>query len=219
VARHARPGRQHRLSGPVLGLLASGAAALLALPAAAALSSLPAPSPGDVSLPGVARPVSVTDVSDGAEDSIPPSTPRRLVIDALGLDADVETVNLAGDGTLATPRDVLHVGWYAQSSLPGELGPAVIVGHVDSADGPAVFARLGELETGDSVTVVGADGSSISYTVSSVTRHPKESFPIEAVYGGSPEASLRLITCGGPFERGTGYTANVVVAAVAKEVA
>jgi hypothetical protein len=80
-------------------------------------------------------------------------------------------------------------------------------------DGPAVFARLRDLVVGDVLRVGGADGSSASYVVSAVERYPRESFPTEAVYGATPESSLRLITCGGPFERGTGYADNVVVAA------
>jgi sortase (surface protein transpeptidase) len=136
-----------------------------------------------------------------------------LVIDAIGLDAAIEPVGLADDGSLAPPESASRVGWFSQSSRPGELGPAVFVGHLDSLDGPAVFARLRDLVVGDLVRVGRADGSSASYVVSAVDRYPRESFPTEAVYGATPESSLRLITCGGPFERGTGYAHNVVVAA------
>jgi sortase (surface protein transpeptidase) len=124
---------------------------------------------------------------------------------------------LADDGSLAPPESASRVGWFSQSSRPGELGPVVFVGHLDSLDGPAVFAHLQDLVIGDVVRVGEADGSSASYVVSAVDLYPRESFPTEAVYGATPESSLRLITCGGPFERGTGYADNVVVAAAPVE--
>lgn len=197
----------------MLALVAAGSA-LLALPGAVALSPPPAAGPDNPPVVGIARP-SPSAVDQGvALDTLPPQpVPGRLVIDAIGLDAVIEPVEVADDGSLATPESASRVGWFSQSSRPGELGPAVFVGHLDSVDGPAVFARLRDLVVGDVLRVGGADGSSASYVVSAVERYPRESFPTEAVYGATPESSLRLITCGGPFERGTGYADNVVVAA------
>jgi sortase (surface protein transpeptidase) len=86
---------------------------------------------------------------------------------------------------------------------------------VDSVDGPAVFARLEELRIGDVVTVENGGGTALSCAVSTMARHPKQSFPSEAVYGASPDAELRLITCGGRYDRDTGYVDNVVVFAKA----
>ena len=82
---------------------------------------------------------------------------------------------------------------------------------MDSADGPAAFARLAELEVGDVVTVENGGGTALPFAVSTVTRHPKQSFPSEAVYGPSPDAELRLITCGGRYDTDSGYVDNVVV--------
>ena len=197
----------------MLPLVAAGSA-LLALPGAVALSPPPAAEPDNLPIVRTAR-ASPSAVDQGVVvDSSPPqAAPRQLVIDAIGLDAAIEPVELADDGSLAPPESASRVGWFSQSSRPGELGPAVFVGHLDSLDGPAVFARLRDLVVGDVVKVGGADGSSASYVVSAVDRYPRESFPTEAVYGAAPESSLRLITCGGPFERGTGYADNVVVAA------
>ena len=197
----------------MLVLVAAGSA-LLALPAVVALSPPPASEPDNLPIVGSAR-TSRSAVDQGviANSSPPQAVPRQLVIDAIGLDAVIEPVELADDGSLAPPESASRVGWFSQSSRPGELGPAVFVGHLDSLDGPAVFARLRDLVIGDVVRVGGADGSSASYVVSAVDRYPRESFPTEAVYGATPESSLRLITCGGPFERGTGYADNVVVAA------
>lgn len=197
----------------MLALVAAGSA-VLALPGAVALSPPPAAEPDNLPIVDIARTSSSAVDESVVTDSSPSrALPRRLVIDAIGLDAVIEPVELADDGSLAPPESASRVGWFSQSSRPGELGPAVFVGHLDSRDGPAVFARLRDLVVGDIVRVGGADGSSASYVVSAVDRYPRESFPTEAVYGTTPESSLRLITCGGPFERGTGYADNVVVAA------
>jgi len=164
-----------------------------------------------------ARPVAVTPPPSAEPLIIPAAArtanPSRLVIDRVGVSADVEDVGLAPDGTLDPPTNVSRVGWYSASSLPGGVGPSVMVGHLDSTSGPGVFARLSELTPGDVVSVVGDDAMSVSYVVTSVFRFPKEQFPSEAVYGASPDAELRLVTCGGPYERGTGYVDNVVVSA------
>ena len=88
-----------------------------------------------------------------------------------------------------------------------------MVGHVDSADGPAVFTDLDDLAVGDVIDVESSDGGIVSFAVSSVTRPPKHAFPTEAVYGPMPDSELHLITCGGSFDRETGYTDNVVVTA------
>jgi LPXTG-site transpeptidase (sortase) family protein len=206
--RHRQLDSSRTVSSAVLLVLGS---ALLAVPAAGALTAAPAPESGHNGLGGVTRPVAPEPVR---EKSIPaPVDPLRLVIDTIGIAADVERVGLADDGTLATPTDVANVGWYSGSSRPGDKGPAVIVGHVDSAHGPAVFARLAELQVGDVVTVENGGEAALSFAVSTVTRHPKESFPAEAVYGASPDAELRLITCGGRYDQETGYTQNVVVSA------
>ncbi|HEY9377515.1 MAG TPA: sortase, partial [Jiangellaceae bacterium] len=118
------------------------------------------------------------------------------------------------DGSLALPTDVARVGWYTSSRPPGDKGPAVMVGHVDSVDGPAVFARLSRIQVGDVVTVENRGGSTpVSFAVWAVTRYPKESFPTQAVYGPTPDAELRLITCGGTYDRDSGYSDNVVVLA------
>jgi Sortase domain len=191
-------------------LLALGAL-LIAVPAAGALTAPTAPGSGHL-LGGVTRPVApFAQAPVVADPPAAPVEPRRIVIDRIGVTADVETVGLATDGTLATPTDAASVGWFTGSSRPGGKGPAVIVGHVDSVDGPAVFARLGELRVGDVVTVENGDETALSFAVSTVTRHPKGSFPSEAVYGASPDAELRLITCGGRYDPGSGYVDNVVV--------
>lgn len=203
--RHRKLGGSRTASSAVLLVLGS---VLLAVPAAGALTSEP-PTKSGQTLRGVTRPIAPILIT--ADASSEPANLGRLVIDAIDVAANVETVGLTEDGTVSTPTDVANVGWYSGSRRPGDTGPAVIVGHVDSVDGPAVFARLAELEVGDIVTVENGGVTALSFAVSTVTRHPKVSFPSEAVYGASPDAELRLITCGGRYERDSGYADNVVV--------
>ncbi|WP_432987996.1 sortase domain-containing protein [Dactylosporangium sp. CA-233914] len=107
------------------------------------------------------------------------------------------------------------MGWYRRGPAPGERGNAVLAGHVDSAaSGPAVFYGLRRLEPGDRVTVARADGSTAASRVDSVRLFDRAAFPAALVYGPAPDAHLRLVTCGGAFDRGRGeYLGNTVVAA------
>jgi LPXTG-site transpeptidase (sortase) family protein len=138
--------------------------------------------------------------------------PRSIRIPAIGVDARVVPLGLARDGTMETPADFAATGWYEPGREPGERGPAVIAGHVDSTSGAAVFYRLGELERGDDVDVARADGSVVRFRVEGVERWPKDEFPTKRVFGDTPAATLRLITCSGDFDESTGhYLDNTVV--------
>jgi hypothetical protein len=146
------------------------------------------------------------------------SAPVRLDIPAIGVHTAVTPLGLHPDGTVEVPppeRDA-PAGWYRYLAAPGEVGPAVIVGHVDSArDGPAVFYRLGALRPGDTVSVRRADGVVAGFTVVDVVVYPKAAFPTAAVYGPADRPVLRLVTCGGTFDRDRGeYRDNVVAYAV-----
>jgi sortase (surface protein transpeptidase) len=102
-----------------------------------------------------------------------------------------------------------------RGAVPGEPGPTVVAGHVDSRTGPAVFYRLDELAAGDRVEVTRSDGQVFVYRVVTVESHPKNAFPTGRVYGPTPGPELRLITCGGDFDRSSRhYLDNVVVMAV-----
>jgi hypothetical protein len=136
---------------------------------------------------------------------------------APGIDAAVSSVGLDADGTLAVPGDPAVAGWLAAGVAPGGTGPAVLAGHVDWGGAPAVFAALGELRPGDEVAVERADGSVVRFAVTRVERVAKDAFPAAEVYGPTPDAQLRLITCGGRFDRAAGsYEDNVVVHAVVR---
>ena len=140
--------------------------------------------------------------------------PVRLEIPAIGVATRLQRLGRAGDGTVEVPHgpDKWDVaGWYDEGTRPGDPGSAVILGHVDSKAGPAVFYRLRQLRPGDRVEVVRAGGSRVTFTVERVERYPKRRFPTADVYYPTLESKLRLVTCGGAFDRSTGhYTDNVI---------
>ena len=121
-------------------------------------------------------------------------------------------LGLNADGTLEVPARFDRAGWWSGGARPGEPGPAVIVGHVDSHTGPAVFYRLPELRAGDRIAVVRRDGSRVRFVVQRTERYPKARFPTARVYGRTRGATLRVITCSGAFDRSRGhYLDNMVV--------
>lgn len=122
-------------------------------------------------------------------------------------------LGLNADGTIQVPDDVTHVGWYSLGPSPGQLGPAVVLGHVDSArNGAGVFFKLGAMKDGDRIAITGADGTKVSFAVYAVREYSKDAFPTGTVYGNTSGPELRLITCGGRFDRATGhYLSNIVV--------
>jgi sortase (surface protein transpeptidase) len=139
------------------------------------------------------------------------AAPTTLRIPAIGVRSDLQRLALDATGAIEVPV-FERAGWWADGPRPGQAGPAAILGHVDSRTGPAVFARLGELVPGDEALVDREDGTTARFVVSAVERHPKDAFPTAAVYGPTLEPGLRLVTCGGSFDRATGhYRDNVIV--------
>jgi hypothetical protein len=142
-----------------------------------------------------------------------PSRPVAVSIPALSVAGPLE--ELVADpstGELAAPADPARAGWYAAGVVPGDQGPAVIGGHVDSRNGPGVFFRLRTLRPGDLVDVTRSDGRTVRFAVIAVALYPKNRFPTEAVYGPTSGPELRLVTCGGTFDRSArSYDDNVVV--------
>ena len=139
------------------------------------------------------------------------SVPVRLQIAAIGVDSTLMDLGLKDDGTMEVPPRGFPAGWYTGAPTPGELGPAVIAGHVDWK-GPGVFYNLYKLKTGDQVTVTRKDGSRPVFRVTRVEQFPKDQFPTKAVYGNIDHAGLRLITCGGSFNRRSGHYEDNIVA-------
>ncbi|MET0590075.1 MAG: sortase [Naasia sp.] len=143
--------------------------------------------------------------------------PVSLRVDAIGLEADLTSIDRDASGVLVPPAGLQSAGWFTGSAVPGATGPAVIAGHVDDTRAAGVFARLRELVPGDRIDVVLADGSAASFAVTGTLDVAKTQFPTDAVYGATPDAQLRLITCNGPYDFGAHHYANnlVVTAALA----
>ncbi|WP_306326368.1 class F sortase, partial [Streptomyces venezuelae] len=149
------------------------------------------------------------------------SVPTALAVPAITIEAPVTGLGLDAEGRLATPPvdDPRVVGWYAKGVTPGERGTAVVVGHRDTRSGPAVFLNLDSLSPGNTVRVARADGRVAVFTVDRVRTYAKTEFPDKEVYGSSGRPELRLLTCGGAFDRRTGYEANIVVFAHLTDIA
>jgi hypothetical protein len=147
----------------------------------------------------------------------PTPVPVRLEIARIGVDTALQQLGQDRGGAVEVPtgpRQWQDAGWYAGEggTRPGDPGSAVILGHVDSKRGPAVFYRLRELRAGDPVVVVRADGSRVRFVVERVEQYPKGRFPTEDVYYPTLSPKLRLVTCGGDFDPAAGhYRDNVIV--------
>lgn len=142
----------------------------------------------------------------------PVTPPVALRIPAIELYSDLVELGLNSDRTVEVPSDPDDTGWYGPGPVPGQPGSAVILGHVDSVRGPAVFYRLRYLQPGDRITVDAADGSTSTFRVVRVATYPNESFPAREVYAAPGRRRLlNLVTCGGAYDPESGYQANVVV--------
>jgi hypothetical protein len=139
------------------------------------------------------------------------TTPISLRIPSIGVRAKVGRLGLQPDETVEVPAVPADAGWYRLGPAPGEAGSAVILGHVDSKTGPAVFYRLKELRAGDKIAVTMADGSVVRFVVDKVATYLNERFPAQRVYGAHGAGTLNLVTCGGAYDARIGYLSNVVV--------
>lgn len=139
------------------------------------------------------------------------SAPTTLNIPAIGVSVSMSALGLNADGTVQVPTDFQQPGWYKLGPSPGQVGSAVILGHVDSYRGPAVFFQLRSLKAGDPVDVTLADGATARFVVRTVAMYPKVQFPAQQVYGSHGDSELQLVTCGGAFDAHTGsYLSNIV---------
>jgi LPXTG-site transpeptidase (sortase) family protein len=155
----------------------------------------------------------ISDTADQQPNDYIRSAPTRLVIPSIKLDTTfVQPLGLLPDQTVGVPNSYTEVGWYSGGVSPGEIGSSVILGHVDSVDGPAVFYTLGQMKVGDEIEVTRADGTVAKFAVTKMERHPQSNFPTLDVYGPTDEAVLRLVTCSGSFDKGSQrYSHNLVV--------
>lgn len=183
----------------------------------------PQPTPaqaGSVAPPGVAKALAGASVQVASAEApswsgffphvvgpvLKRSVPVSISIPAIGVRAPLMRLGLEPDGQVQVPplfKDPQKAGWYVDSPTPGQVGPSVILGHIDNVLGPAVFFRLGALKPGDLIDVSLADGTVAVFKVDGVRQYPKSHFPNRLVYGPTDFAALRVITCGGPFDPAT----------------
>jgi hypothetical protein len=182
--------------------------------AAQAVADDSTPGPGNLRpVPSMPRP---RPIGVAPSDGTMAAPPVEVDIPAIGVTSSLEDLHLLTDGTIAAPADYGKAGWFADGVAPGAAGPAIIAGHVDSKKrGAEVFYRLRELQPDDTVVVKRSDGTAVTFRVTNVEQYPKDDFPVALVYGPTPGPALRLVTCGGQFDRGSGhYRSNTVVFAV-----
>jgi LPXTG-site transpeptidase (sortase) family protein len=155
-----------------------------------------------------------------APDPLPYAVPDRVRIPAIQVDAPIMPVGLDAEGWVGAPppEDPNLAGWFTGAVAPGEKGTAVVVGHVDNKQGPAVFYGLGALKKGNLVEVVRQDGRTAVFEIYGIEVFEKNNFPGDRVYASKGAAELRVITCGGGFSKQNGYDGNVVAFARLVEV-
>lgn len=175
----------------------------------------PSPAAAPVAAPVRAAPPDSSGPSSLRAD-LPASSPASVRIPAIEVSSVVNSVGLNPDRTMEVPQPgplYDQAAWYRGSPTPGERGPSVIIGHVDSAaNGPSVFYDLGALKAGDRIEVTRADDTTVTFGIDTVRSFSKDAFPTRTVYGDTPGPELRLITCGGPFDSTAGsYRDNTVV--------
>ncbi|GAA5073791.1 LPXTG-site transpeptidase (sortase) family protein [Thermocatellispora tengchongensis] len=198
----------------------------------------PAGQDGTVNIQAAAQPMLLPSVGPGgpdvpltpAEPAAPPplpavkveppvattksTRPTKISIPGIGVKAPLISVGVQKSGEIEVPplERPKVAGWYRLGPVPGEIGPAVIVGHVNNKQGPAVFSRLREVKRGDKVRVARNDGKILEFTVDGVEQVSKGTFPTNRVYSNLNDASLRLITCGGVYNPAKhSYSDNIIV--------
>ncbi|WP_327064588.1 class F sortase [Kitasatospora sp. NBC_01250] len=213
--------RTARLARPAAALITAVGVALAGSGATAYFLAAP---------PGAVRSAARTDVgalpvspdasAPAAAAATSAAPPVRLRIPVIGVDSSLADLHVQQDGHLAAPDDPDQVGWWSEGPRPGDQGATVLVGHVDSRTGPAVFSNLSALHPGDSITVERADRSRLGFTVKALRQYAKDDFPDDQVYPTTGPPQLHLITCGGDYDRTHhDYTDNLVVYATLSDKA
>ncbi|GLZ43002.1 class F sortase [Actinokineospora sp. NBRC 105648] len=194
------------------GALAAVAVLLVSFGVAGAGRGTPAPA--------ASAPVTTTEPGptwsiETASADPAPVRPARVRIPAIGVDTALVDIGVDGTGALIPPTAADIAGWFTAGPAPGSVGPALLAGHVDSRAGPGVFFRLVDLRPGDRIEVERTDGSRVAFAVATTRHTPKTAFPTDLVYAPTPVPELRLVTCGGTFDRSIrSYRDNIIVEAV-----
>lgn len=226
ASRRRRRKRNGRLiaGGVALAVMGTGTLAL-----GAVLRTPGPPGPDSGSLVAVAAPA---DPAPAAASVVPVvaapglgtldhSPAVHLSFPRMRIDTDLMVLDLDESGEVAVPPEDpgAPAGWYGRGSSPGEVGPTVILGHVDSRSGPGVFYGLGATKIADKISVERMDGKVAHYEVTRVVSYPQSAFPTDEIYGDTTAPELRLITCGGRFDRAKGgYQNNIVVFAMLVDI-
>ncbi|ONF65508.1 class F sortase [Amycolatopsis keratiniphila] len=145
---------------------------------------------------------------------MPKADPVSIDLPKIDAKSSLIPLGLNADNTIEVPpvTQPLQAGWYVHGPTPGEIGPSVVLGHVDGNKQKGIFFRLKELAPGDKVSVARKDGTTAEFAVTKVERVAKDKFPTDAVYGDTTEPELRLITCGGVFDKASrNYLDNIIV--------
>lgn len=188
----------------------SVAALALSVGALSLVATMPKSDPKSIVLTHVAT--TSTTKSTTKLPTIARSRPIRIAIPSIGVNTNVGTLGLQPDHQVMVPTNTRVVGWYKDGPPPGQIGSAVILGHVDSTQGPGVFFALKSMKAGDRVRLVLANGTVTTFSVTKVVQYSKTSFPDRLVYGSNGTRALQLVTCGGTFDHATGhYESNIVV--------
>lgn len=209
-------GHQSMLAGPALPWVAPPVeiGGTQPVPPPAAGDGVPASPPGagdGVPAPPPAAGDGVPAPAEAVSPVVERSVPVSLRIPAIGLAVSMSELGLNSDGTVEVPTDFQEPGWFRLGPSPGQVGSAVILGHVDSYQGPAVFFQLRSLQAGDRVEVSLADGAIAQFVVDTVATYLKTQFPAEQVYASHGYSALQLVTCGGEFDtQSRSYLSNVV---------
>ena len=187
-----------------------------ASPTAAATSRTPSATPSRApaaTQPARPKPAQPQQSRQKTGAFLPRSAPAVLDIPSIGVRSkSFVDLEVAKDGTLEVPGEADEVGIYTGGPTPGQLGPAVLGAHVDSKEGPGIFYDLGSVKPGDKVHITRQDGIVTTFVVDRVAVFPKDDFPTEQIYHSDfTKSEIRLVTCGGTFDRVKHYLDNVVV--------
>lgn len=197
--------------------------AIVAVGCVLALGHRPHPARADAPPGSPVRSSASTTGSPSVQDPVPPgqqggtgaAPPIRVSVPRLNISSSLQNLHLLKNGALQAPTKWQVAGWYSNGTRPGDVGPAVIAGHVDSTSGPAVFFRLSSMRTGDKIQVTESGGKVLTFIVTAKHAYPKNKFPSQTVYGPTALPELRLVTCTGDFDYvHHNYLDNLVVFAV-----
>lgn len=205
-------------SGPALGPTVKKPVGVVVLPTPTTVPLTTSTKPPPVTKQPTTSAVPTTSPGPGSSPvirvvgAVNRSLPVQISIPEIGVSSTLSILGLNPDGSVQVPSTTAQAGWYRYDVTPGQIGSAVILGHVDSYQGPGVFYRLNQLAVGSPVFVTLRNGRRLQFDVVGIRMFPKSNFPYQEVFGAREYPALNLVTCGGVFDSATGhYLSNIVV--------